>query len=152
MCVKCTVIMCMAACGYHAHHMQICTHFWYSTTITKLGASDHCWVFDSHRIPWWRCRMETFSALLALCDRNSPVTGEFPSQRPVARSFDSFFDLRLNKWLSKQSWGWWFDTPSRSLWRHCNDKLTCHDVFMFWGVVFVWKNSDSDFNKKKKSY
>ena len=26
----------------------------------------------------------------------------------------------LNKRLSKQSWGWWFDTPSRSLWRHCN--------------------------------
>ena len=34
---------------------------------------------------------------------NSPVTGEFPSQRPVTRSFDVFFDLRLNKRLSKQS-------------------------------------------------
>ena len=41
-------------------------------------------------------------------------------QRPVTRSFDVFFDLRLNKRLSKQSWGWWFETPSRSLWRHCN--------------------------------
>ena len=46
--------------------------------------------------------------------------GEFPSQRPVTRSFDVFFDLRMNKWLSKQSWGWWFETPSWSLWRHCN--------------------------------
>ena len=45
--------------------------------------------------------METFSALLALCAVNSPVTGEFPSQRPVARSFDVFFDLRLNKQLKK---------------------------------------------------
>ena len=45
--------------------------------------------------------METFSALLALCEGNSPVTGEFPSQRPVARSFDAFFDLRPNKQLSK---------------------------------------------------
>ena len=36
--------------------------------------------------------METFSALLALCAGNSPVTGEFPSQRPVTRSFDVFFD------------------------------------------------------------
>ena len=49
-----------------------------------------------------------------------PVTGEFPQQRPVTRSFDAFFDLRLNKRLSKQSWGWWFETPSFSLWRHCN--------------------------------
>ena len=46
--------------------------------------------------------------------------GEFPTQRPVTRSFDIFFDLRLNKWLSKQPWGWWFETPSWSLWRHCN--------------------------------
>ena len=41
--------------------------------------------------------METFSALLALCVGNSPVTGEFPSQRPVTRSFDVFFDLHMKK-------------------------------------------------------
>ena len=40
--------------------------------------------------------MEIFSALLALYARNSPVTGEFPSQRSVTWSFDVFFDLRLN--------------------------------------------------------
>ena len=45
---------------------------------------------------------------------------EFPAQMPVTRSFDVFFDLHLNKRLSKQSWGWWFETPSRSLWRHRN--------------------------------
>ena len=44
--------------------------------------------------------MEAFSALLALCAGNSSVTGEFPAQRPVTRSFDIFFDLRLNKRLS----------------------------------------------------
>ena len=44
--------------------------------------------------------------------------GEFPTQRPVTRSFDVFFDLRLNKRLSKQPWGWW-------LWRHCNDGIEC---------------------------
>ena len=44
---------------------------------------------------------------------------EFPAHRPVTRSFGVFIDLRLNKRLSKQSWGWWFETPSRSLqWRH----------------------------------
>ena len=48
--------------------------------------------------------------------------GEFPAQRPVTRSFDVFFDLRLNKRLSKQPWGWWFETPAWSLWRHRNAK------------------------------
>ena len=69
--------------------------------------------------PWWRHQMETFSVLLAICAGNSPVTDEFPTQRPVTRSFDVIFDLRLNKRLSKQSWGWWFETLSRSFWRHC---------------------------------
>ena len=62
--------------------------------------------------------METFSALLAICAGNSPVPGEFPTQRPVTRSFDVFFDLHLNKRLSKQSWGWWFEMLSHPLWRH----------------------------------
>ena len=50
---------------------------------------------DSGTPTWWRHQIETFSALLALCVGNSPVTGEFPSQRPVTQSFDVFFDLRL---------------------------------------------------------
>ena len=62
----------------------------------------------------------TFSELMAICAGNSPVTGEFPTQRPVTRSYAVFFDLRLNKGLSKQSWSWWFDSPSHPLWRHCN--------------------------------
>ena len=74
---------------------------------------------------YWRtcCRhqMETFSALLVICTRNSPVPGEFPANRPVTQSFDVFFDLRPNKRLIKQSWGWWFETPSSSLWRHRNE-------------------------------
>ena len=65
---------------------------------------------------WWRHQMETFS-LLALCAGNSPVTGEFPAQRPVTPSFDVFFHLRLNKRLSKQQ----FETPSCPFWRHCNE-------------------------------
>ena len=39
--------------------------------------------------------METFSALLAICVGNSPVTGEFPAQSPVTWTFDVLFDLRL---------------------------------------------------------
>ena len=69
--------------------------------------------------------METFSASLALFVGISPATGEFPAQRPVTQSFDVFFDLGLNKRLSKQSWGWWFETPSRPLWRHS-------DLFGLW--------------------
>ena len=46
---------------------------------------------------WWRHQMETFSASLDLCEGNSPVTCEFPSQRPVTRSFDFNLNLRLNK-------------------------------------------------------
>ena len=48
--------------------------------------------------------------------------GEFPAQGPVTQSFDVFVDLRLNKRLSKQPWGWWFETPSWSLWRHYDVK------------------------------
>ena len=70
---------------------------------------------------WWRHQMKTFSALLAICAGNSPVPGEFPAQRSVTRSFDVCLDLRLNKQLSKQSWGWWFETLSRPLWRHSNE-------------------------------
>ena len=54
--------------------------------------------------------------------------GEFPTQRPVTRSFDVFFDLRMNKRLSKQPWGWWFETPSWSLWRHSNAWYEFHSV------------------------
>ena len=73
---------------------------------------------------WWRRQMETFSALLAICTGNSPVTGEFHAQRPVTRSFDVFSDLRLNKRLSEQWRAWWFETPSRPLWRYCNETLS----------------------------
>ena len=60
----------------------------------------------------------TFRVTGHLCEE---FTGEFSAQRPVTRSCDVFFDLRLNKRLSKQSWGWWVETPSRSLWHHCNE-------------------------------
>ena len=63
-------------------------------TITQL------WLDPKREIcstSWWRHQMETFSALVDLCARNSPVTGEFPSQKTVTRIFVVFFDLRLTK-------------------------------------------------------
>ena len=97
---------------------------------TKLPKG-HCAI---SRYTWRRHQMETFSALLAFCAGNSPVPGEFPAQRPVTRSFDAFFDLHLNKQLSKQSWGWWFEAPSLSLWCHCNGwPVFC--VLTHWALV-----------------
>ena len=71
------------------------------------------WRMASWDSAWWRHQIGTVSALLALCAGNSPVTCGFPAKRPVKRSFDVFFDLRLNKRLSKQSWGWRFEMTSR---------------------------------------
>ena len=94
---------------------------WYMTESNKWKVShlsSHCNWFEA----WWRHQMEPFTPLLAFCAVNSPVIGEFPAQRPVTRSFDVFFDLRLNKQLSKQLWGWWFETQSCPSWRHCSEK------------------------------
>ena len=85
---------------------------------TGHGCDSRCPITWKCSSPWWRHQMETFSALLAICAENSPVPDEFPAKRPVARSFDVFFDLHPNKGLSKQCWGWWFETLSCQLWRH----------------------------------
>ena len=95
-------------------------------------------------LSWWRHQMETFSVLLGICAGNSPVTGEFIAQRPVTRSFDVFFDLRLDKRLCKQSWGWWFETPLRPLWRHCNGRLEIRWLCNWWNrqinfIVYINK-------------
>ena len=90
--------------------------------LSKLVELEFIWFLV--RVSWWHHQMEIFSALLALWEGNSPVTGEFPSQRPVTRSLDVFFDLHLNKWLSKPSRHRWFATPSWSLWHHCNVQVS----------------------------
>ena len=73
--------------------------------------------------------METFSALLALCEGNALVTSGFPSQRPVTQNCDAFFDQCLNKRLSKQLGCWWFEMPSHSLWCHCNESFHWKNAF-----------------------
>ena len=79
---------------------------------------------SSDEITWWHHQMEAFSASLALFVGNSPVTGEFPSQRPVMRSFDVFFDLHLIIAL-----GGWFcrDVLPVTCWEHCPPSIaTAH--------------------------
>ena len=122
-------------------YIKTCMRLWVGYTylyvsilpqIISVADSESCYRFPAILairiycdVSWRRHQMETFSALLAICAGNSPATGEFPAQRPVTRSFDVFFALRLNKRLSKQSWGWLFETPSCPLWRHCNDSSIC---------------------------
>ena len=67
------------------------------------------------------------------------LCGEFTGHwwRPVTRSFGVFFDLHLNERLSKQSWGWWFETISRPLWHHSNGTaISTWIIFCrhFWGM------------------
>ena len=81
----------------------------------------------------WRHQKGILSALLAFGEGNPLVTGGFPSQRPVTRSFDILFDLLLNKRLSKQSGSRLFETPSGSLWNHSNGStgFFCRPVYVF---------------------
>ena len=118
-------------CGYIIIVLFVFNYIWSSPTITILA----CW---SNKTGWWRHPMQTFSALLAFCAGNSPVPGEFPTQRPVTRSFDVFFDLQSNKRLSKQ---WWFETPSCPLWRHRYGHMTIasqitYNLFKLTTVIF----------------
>ena len=99
-----------------------------------------------HSNAWWRHQLETFSVLLAICAGNSPGTGEFLSQRPVARGFGVFFDLRFNKRLSKQSRRRWLETPSRSLWRHCNG-ATSHQVIICYKAIWCKVSVDFYFSE-----
>ena len=131
----------LVSCNHDMWHIIICILIRCNLTLVGLNCFEeaykyvaifyHCSILRCNRLlkpphpkTWWRHQMETFSALLALCAGNSLFTCEFPSQRPVTRSLDVFFDLRLQKRLIKQSRLWWFETPSRSLWRHCNETRT----------------------------
>ena len=91
--------------------------------------------------PWWRHQIQIFSVSLALCAGKPPVTGGFPSQRPVTRNFDVFFDLRSNKRLRKQSRWRWFETPSHSLLRRCDDSSThiLHTLLLLGPSDAIWR-------------
>ena len=92
------------------HIISILNDAVYHKTALRIGELIYTGGSGTYKITWWRHQMETFSALMALCAGKSLVTSEFPSQRPVTRSFHVFFDLRLNKRLSKQPRRRWFET------------------------------------------
>ena len=94
--------------------IQCCSRSMMSYSHNMLCVMIYCSILSTHDdvIKW---KLFRITGLLCM---------EFPAQRPVTRSFDVFFDLRLNKWLSKQSWGWWFETLSCPLWCHSNAFLS----------------------------
>ena len=74
-------------------------------------------ICSSHdHIAWWRQQME--KKILVSGHFCGEFTGHWwiPDTKPVLRSFGVFFHLRLNKRLSKQTSGRWFETPSHPLW------------------------------------
>ena len=81
--------------------------------------------------------METFSVLLVLGKGNPPVTGGFPSQRPVTRGFDVFSDVIPDIRLSKQTRCWWFEPPWRSFWRHFNEIQCYNNWKLIWMALAV---------------
>ena len=129
-------IACIGMCA-DASHARKCAHSHHMRSQSSMCGRDKilrvycCCIL----LTWWRHQIESFCALLALCAGNLPVPGKFPStgefhpQRPMRRSFEVFFNLCLNKRLSKQSWGWWFEKPSHPLRRHSNE--THIPVFFF---------------------
>ena len=75
---------------------------------------------------------DAISALLALCEGHSPVTGEFPSRRALVLSF-------ICAWTN----GWVNNRKAGDLWRHCADydvivmykRVTMKSIF----CVFVFR-------------
>ena len=75
------------------------------------------------------------------CVTSCEFTGHrwIPLTKPVTRSFQVFFDLRLNKRLSKQAWGWLFETTSCWLWHHSNIMHAPVKPNATWGVIHTAK-------------
>ena len=73
-------------------------------------------------VSWWRHQMETFFVLLAICAGIHRSAVNYPHEGLWRGALMFSLICALNKQLSKQSRGWWFEMSSRSLWRHCNDQ------------------------------
>ena len=104
---------------------------WFGVVQIKITLLDsiarHYYYFDR---AWWRHQMET------IFPRNWPFVRGI-HRGPVTRSFDVYFDLRPNTRLSKQSWGWWFETPSRPLWRHRNGNEILREKAIIYALCYV---------------
>ena len=114
---------------------------WTTTKTSKVGVTGPWWgqsTTDQYS-PYtcWRHQMETFSTLLALC-----VTGGFPSQRPVTRSFGIFFDLFFKQTVEQtiETPVIWDTIASRSLWCDSNERASDSES------VSIWWHQQDEFN------
>ena len=119
-------IMTSASCGMKQRESLTETASIWSSSPSRGVAPEskfrprHAWIEAANKPMMTSSNGNIFRVTDLLCGEFTGP-GEFPAQRPVTRSFDVFVDLCPNKRLSKQSWGWWFETPPWSLWRHCNN-------------------------------
>ena len=134
-----------------AHNNMLLNCYIHLTLNSFQASFIYCWL----RYPLWNCYYmmtssngNIFRVTGHLCGEFTGP-GEFPTQRPVTRSFDVYFDLRPNKRLSKHSLGWWFETLSPPLWRHRNEMTVTGHYWWYWfryslGAVrqqaFTWAN------------
>ena len=91
-------------------------------------------------LAWWRQQMETFSALLAPCVRviqRSPVNS--PTEATDVELW-CFLSFAPEQTAEKQSRRWWFETPSRSIWRHCDGVSEFHGLWTKWVGVQICTN------------
>ena len=133
--VSCRVIWISAVDHLSSEYYSIptCENMWSLTmgyrvlqvTAPTLHDGVMAWKHFPH--PWWRHQMETFSALM----------GILPVSDAELRCF--IWSAPKNKRLSKQPWGWWFETPSWSLWRHGNALALCERTPLMAGPYRPWK-------------
>ena len=113
--------------------MTLLLLFWVYPIKYAHGFIVLCLLLSQHKffVSWWRHQMESFCAWPALCVGNSPVTGEYQWHAAL------MFSLCPNKRFIKQSRGWWFETPSRSLWRHCKGTNLKRLATLSAGAIFT---------------
>ena len=103
---------------------------------------------------WWRHHRKHFPRYWPFVRgiHRSSVNSSHKGQWREALIFS--LSCALNKRLSKQSWGWWFETPSRSLWRHCNENRRCgvQLLYMLYQKYAIIKNATSKIMLKVNSY
>ena len=152
-------------CVKNFPQIKVCMNLWINAKTKNMIVTIRFWrnmpffiAFIRRKIcfiiPWWRHQMETFSMLLALWVGNQPINCGFLSQSPVTRGFDVFCDVRLAKRMNKQSRRQWFDTPSRSLWCHCNaliwNSIDLHNTDSLLGMLKMNPNAKQHLSGCKK--
>ena len=91
------------------------------------------WANEWHLYSWWRNQMKTFSALLAICAGNSPVTGEHKGQWRGALMF-SVICAWINGWVNNREAG-----DLRRHRTHYDDIVmvtTVKSTTKLWGIVY----------------